>query len=255
MTYPVYPAPAGLFLPNGVLDALSVGVVELEPVYAAHDPATLVRLRYVGANPLAQRLLGLPDPLADALGDSGGQHSALFAFCRDTYWAEGAEAGFFAPGYLAADGTRWQVVAQRHGTRLAVSFTERVARAALAQDPTLATLQPVLAQTPVAIGILRGPEHRFEYVNPAFAQLFANRPLEGLPAAVGLPEASNEGFIAQLDRVYQTGETVYAIEVPMRTAQLHGQPPQQRYFNFTYQAHLLGGHVERLSVFAHDVSE
>ncbi|MGI4865972.1 MAG: PAS domain-containing protein [Janthinobacterium lividum] len=240
--------------------------MQLDPVYAAHDPAVLVRLRCVGANSVAKRLLDLPDPLPDLFGTAEPQETALFAFCRDTFWS--GEAAYFAPGYVAPDGARWQVIAQRHDTQLVVSFTEvraptvpaeSLARAQQAADQQLAqelaVFRQVFAQTPAAICILRGPEYRFEYVNPAFAQLFANRPLEGLPAAVGLPEAIDQGFIALLDRVYTTGETFFGTEVSLTITQPDGQPPKEHYFNFTYQAHLLDGHAERLSVFAYDVTE
>ncbi|MGI4864054.1 MAG: PAS domain-containing protein [Janthinobacterium lividum] len=255
MTYSVRPAPVGIFLPDAVLDALGAGLLQLVPVYADNDPGTLVALTYGGVNAVAQQLLGLPDPPTGAFGTTGPEETALFAFCRDTFWS--GEAGYYAPGYVAADGARWRVVAQRHAAQLVVSFTlERgPAPPALNQEALPTPLHQVFAHTPAAFCILHGPEYRFEYVNPLFAQLFANRPLEGLPAAVGLPAAIGEGVIGLLDRVYTTGEVLYDTEVPLTIAPSDEQPPQERYFHVTYQAHLHEGHAERLSVFATDVTE
>ncbi len=267
MTYSVRPAPAGLFLPDAVLDALGAGLLQLAPVYADNDPGTLVALTYEGVNAVAQRLFGLPDQPTGFFGTTGPQETALFSFCRATFWS--GEAGYFAPGYVAADGARWQVVAQRHAAQLLVSFTQGPAPAtaveallepqpaALAADELVrkeAVLRQVLTQTPVAVCILQGPEHRFEYVNPAFTRLFANRSLVGLPIVVGLPEAVAQGFIARLNHVYATGEPFFDPELALAITQPDGQPTQEQYVNFTCQVHPLAGHPERLSIFAIDVT-
>ena len=146
-----------------------------------------------------------------------------------------------------------ELPAQAAATRLAASYgaLARTQRTARQLTPERDVLHQVLAQTPTPICLLRGPEYLFEYVNPAFAQLFAHRALHDLPAAAVLPEALKQGIIALLDGVYETGETVLEMELPLASPGL----PSPRYFNFLYQAHLEDGHPDCLSLFAYEVTE
>jgi len=50
-------------------------------------------------------------------------------------------------------------------------------------------LREVFAQAPAFLAVLQGPEHRFEFVNPAYMQLVGNREILGRPAAEAIPEA------------------------------------------------------------------
>lgn len=254
-------------MPASLLDTSETGILHLRPLYAQGNPARLVDFAFLRLNPTAQRLLELPEfPTGSFLTLRPGDKAAFSFYCN-TYLA--GEVGRHTLGSLPG----WRALAQRQADHLVVSLTaspaagELPAQAAArraATDGALAraqqasrqltqerdTLRRVLAQTPAAICLLRGPEYRFEYVNPAFAQLFANRALEGLPAAEVLPEALNQGLISLLDRLYETGETLLQAELP-----LGGRPDAPRYFDFTYQAHLEHGHADRLSVFAYDATE
>ena len=116
------------------------------------------------------------------------------------------------------------------------------------------TFFKVFEQTPALIQLLRAPNHRIEYVNPAYQRLFPGRPLVGHDLAVALPELREQGFIALIDRVYQTGETYYGTDVPMPLARPAG-PPETRYFDFTYQAYLEDGQTAGIAVYANDVTE
>jgi PAS domain S-box-containing protein len=270
MPSPKASPPVALAVPADLLDATEIGILHLRPVYAPGTPAKIVDLAYVRLNPAAQRLLRLPAVPKATFRTLHPQAAADFAFYRDTFLAD--TTGTCELGYLGG----WQARARRHGTELAVSLTailpplselpaQAVATRLAASYGALArtqhaaqqltqerdVLHRVLAQTPTPICLLRGLEYRFEYANPAFARLFAHRALEGLPAAEVLPEALNQGFIALLDRVYETGETLLEAELPLASP----QPGSPRYFNFTYQAHLENGHAERLSVFAYEVTE
>jgi signal transduction histidine kinase len=113
----------------------------------------------------------------------------------------------------------------------------------------------ILADTPAAVALLRGPQHRFEYVNTAYQQLFPDRQLTGRPVAEALPETKEAGFLAQLDRVYQTGETFFGTELPMHLALPDGRPVQQVYYTFTYQAYREHDEIAGISIFAFDVTE
>jgi PAS domain S-box-containing protein len=65
----------------------------------------------------------------------------------------------------------------------------------------------LLRQTPAAIAVLRGPEHRFEWVNPGYVRL-VRRPAEALIGKTiveALPEIVDQVFLGLLDEVYKTG--------------------------------------------------
>jgi signal transduction histidine kinase len=113
----------------------------------------------------------------------------------------------------------------------------------------------ILADTPAAVALLRGPQHRFEYVNAAYQQLFPDRQLTGRPVVEALPETKEAGFLAQLNRVYRTGKTFFGQELPMRLEPAGDRPFQQVYYTFTYQAYRENDKIAGVSIFAHDVTE
>ncbi|UYZ58073.1 PAS domain-containing protein [Hymenobacter latericus] len=178
---------------------------------------------------------------------------------------DGGISGLFTVG---TDVTA-QVVARQQVQQLNQELEARVqerAQAALAlQADLLAAAQhqaqqretffQVFEQTPACIALLRGPAHRFEYVNAAYQQLFPGRQLVGLPLAEALPETAAQGFVAWMNNVYQTGQTFYGTEVLLTVEQLGGQPAKDVYFTFTYQAYQENGAVAGISIFAHDVTE
>ena len=113
----------------------------------------------------------------------------------------------------------------------------------------------VFADTPAAICIHQGPEHRYEYANVAYQSLFEDRQLLGSTVAEAVPEAAEAGAIALLDRVYQTGETHFEHEFPLLVRQPNGLPPKQMYFTFTAQAYREQGQIAGISTVAYEVTE
>jgi PAS domain S-box-containing protein len=113
----------------------------------------------------------------------------------------------------------------------------------------------VFEQTPALVALLRAPGHRYEYVNPTYQSFFPGRPLVGLNAAQAVPELQAQGFIALMDRVYQTGETYFGQELPFAPLPTAGQSLRTGYFDFTYQAYRENGEVAGISIFAFDVTE
>jgi signal transduction histidine kinase len=85
--------------------------------------------------------------------------------------------------------------------------------------------------------------------------LFPGRQLVGRDALAAAPELQAQGFIALLDRVYQTGETHFGQQTPFSLAAAPGQAPYTKYFDFTYQAYREDGKVAGVSIFAFDVTE
>ncbi|MCC3160786.1 PAS domain-containing protein [Hymenobacter sp. 15J16-1T3B] len=115
------------------------------------------------------------------------------------------------------------------------------------------TFYNLFMQAPALICILRGPEHRFDFVNPPYQQLFANRQLVGKTVVEALPEVIEQGFVDLLDRVYSTGETFYGNEIMIMLEQPDGSG-QPLYLNFTYQLFSEGGQKAGITVFAYDVT-
>ena len=117
-----------------------------------------------------------------------------------------------------------------------------------------AAFYQVFEQTPALIVLLRGPEHRIDYFNATYQQVFAGRAQRGRRLAEVAPEAEPQGFVALLDRVYETGETHFGVEMPFTAEMPDGQPTKTHYFNFTYQRFEENGQPAGISVFAYDVA-
>jgi signal transduction histidine kinase/CheY-like chemotaxis protein len=117
---------------------------------------------------------------------------------------EGVEAG--ADDYLIKPFSARELLA-RVATHLELA---RVRSAAHAQaDAARQHLHDVFMQAPAVICVLRGPDHRFELVNPpCLATLGRQHPAEVLGERVRdvLPGPAAQQYVAELDRVYQTGE-------------------------------------------------
>ena len=117
------------------------------------------------------------------------------------------------------------------------------------------TYQRLFAQAPAMIAISRGPEHRFEFVNPAYQQLFPHRELLGCTVAEALPEVKEQGIIELLDNVYATGETFHGNELKMQLERDAGGTLHDSYFNFVYQQFREHGQPAGLMVFAFEVTD
>ncbi|WP_324678527.1 PAS domain-containing protein [Hymenobacter sp. GOD-10R] len=115
-------------------------------------------------------------------------------------------------------------------------------------------LYQVFEQTAAVVLLLREPDHRVEYANPTSEHLMGTRLLRGRPLRECLPEAQEQGFLALLDGVYQTGETFIGNELPF-TVQDADQPPRTIYFSFSYQAYREQGRIVGVSGFGYDVTQ
>ena len=68
----------------------------------------------------------------------------------------------------------------------------------------------LLLQAPAAIAVLRGPEHRYEWVNTDYLRMIGRSSEEILGKTVedALPELNNQKYLGLLDQVTRTGEPV-----------------------------------------------
>ncbi len=99
-----------------------------------------------------------------------------------------------------------------------------------------ARLADVFRDAPAFMCALRGPDHVYELVNDRYDQLVGRRNVLGRTVRDALPEVVAQGFVALLDNVYATGETLIGSGVPVLLAQQPDQPPEERYLDLVYQA-------------------
>lgn len=102
--------------------------------------------------------------------------------------------------------------------------------------------------------MLNGPQHVYEYCNPAYLKLIGRDDLQGRRVAEVFPWAVEQGFVALLDRVYQTGEAYSARGAPLNV--LERSSDLQRYLDFVYQpVRDEGGQVTGILVLGSDMTE
>ena len=117
------------------------------------------------------------------------------------------------------------------------------------------TYQHLFMQAPAMIAITRGPEHRYEFVNPQYQQLFPHRQLVGRTVAEAVPEIREQGFIDLLDQVYQTGETFRGNELKVQLERDASGELRDTYFNFVYQQFREDSQPAGLMAFAFEVTD
>jgi len=115
------------------------------------------------------------------------------------------------------------------------------------------SLSSILADAPVAIGILRGEEMTVEFANPALLQLWGkSNDIIGYPLIEALPEIIGQPFPYILKEVYVTGMDHHGNET---LAMLNrGGRLQECYFNFVYTPIREAGTVTGISVVASEVT-
>lgn len=98
-------------------------------------------------------------------------------------------------------------------------------------------LRAMIAQAPVAMCILTGPEHIITVANQLMVELWGKPQGDVMnkPVFEALPDARGQGLEEVMKKVYETGETFYASEAPVSLIR-HGKP-EVVYQNFVYQAY------------------
>lgn len=71
-------------------------------------------------------------------------------------------------------------------------------------------LKETLDQTPLPRCILEGPQHVFSYANKAYKRLVGSDDLQGKKLTDVIPEVEEQGYVAILNKVYNTGESYIA---------------------------------------------
>jgi PAS domain S-box-containing protein len=96
-------------------------------------------------------------------------------------------------------------------------------------------LRQLFEQSPSSIAVLRGPEHRYEMINPGYAQIVGHRNVVGRTVREALPELQGQGFYELLDRVFTTGEPFVGQSVPARLQRTPDGPLEDLFLDFVYQ--------------------
>jgi signal transduction histidine kinase len=97
-----------------------------------------------------------------------------------------------------------------------------------------ARLREIISQAPVAIAVLRGPEHRYEITNELYEELIAFRKVVGLTVREALPELEGQGIYELLDSVYASGEPYVGKELALQIERRSGKV-EETFFTFVYQ--------------------
>jgi signal transduction histidine kinase/DNA-binding NarL/FixJ family response regulator len=117
-------------------------------------------------------------------------------------------------------------------------------------------LREIFHLAPVAIAMLRGPEHVFEFANEKYLAVIGNRPVVGKKVSEALPEIMEQGIGELLDQVYAAGQPYSADSWGVTLNRGPQGAPEAAYFNFVYQPmrdH--DGYVEGIAVIAVEVTE
>jgi PAS domain S-box-containing protein len=119
-------------------------------------------------------------------------------------------------------------------------------------------LYDVFKQLPMPISVLRGPEYRFEFINPLTQQIIGKREILSQPIREALPEYDSQGIFDLLDQVYMTGEPLTVPELRAETLHYEDGPPVpiERYYSVVYQPlRTERGEVDGIIIFNIDRTE
>ena len=197
---------------------------------------------------------------------AGERHTGYYnAVYQSLYAADGPVIGVMSVAAEVTEQVHARQQLQQLNQALEARVEERAQEALALQADALAATQrhlrereefyQVFEQAPVIVALLRGPEHFFHYRNPAFQALFPGRALTGLLYADVMPEIVAAGLMAELDRVYATGQPYYGTALPVVAAPPDGSAAHQRYYDFSYQPYREAGRIVGISIFAYDVTE
>jgi len=144
---------------------------------------------------------------------------------------------------LRAEGARQQRLAYEQAVR---------AQAQAAR----ARLYDLFMQAPVAMTILRGPQHRVEFANPRAFPHRDRADLFGRPLGEVVPEVVAQGVVAMLDQVYTTGTPYVGTEVPIWIDRRGDGVLEEAYYNLVYQpTRSLQGDIDGIWVTSIEVTD
>lgn len=96
-------------------------------------------------------------------------------------------------------------------------------------------LQNLFSQAPTFMAMTSGPEHTFDMVNPEYQKLVGDRQIVGKTLADAMPEVAAQGYLALMDEVFETGQTVRRAAERVMFAWTKDAPFTERFVDFVYQ--------------------
>ncbi len=117
-------------------------------------------------------------------------------------------------------------------------------------------LTTVFQNAPVAIAILRGPAHVYEFANADYLKLVGGREVVGKPIREALPELAGQGIFELLDEVLETRRPFRAPSIRAVLDRSAEGAPDEGFFNLVYQPLLeADGRASGIVVVATEVTE
>ncbi|OUJ69181.1 PAS domain-containing sensor histidine kinase [Hymenobacter crusticola] len=220
-------AQVGLTVAEALPEVVEQGVIELlDRVYETGEP-------YLGRNVMIM----LEQP-------PGPPHQFYYDL---TYLPLRDEQGKMQGQLIFAVEVTEQVRARRQTALLQAQVLAAAQRRAQERQDILR----VFANAPLAVALLREPDHQLDYWNVLFDQYFPGAE-RGVAVEKMLPALATPEVVAQLDRLYQSGATYQSAPTLLPGATLGSAP---RYVLFTYQAYQESGRVAGVALFLQDVTE
>jgi len=266
-----------LFAPTDWLTLLEVSLTAIHlvsPVYGP-DGTDLMDFSLDYVNPTGQRMTELSERPGSTLRTHFPHAVAadIFAYYQRVF-ESGETLGYQANYQTDGLDNCFEFCARRSGGHLLVSFNDTSNQPHSAVEQTLcesqahaqqalaeaqrqrAELQRVLAQAPVAMSLLRGPDLVVEWANAYMGQIWG-RPVEqilGRRHFEALPDLAGQGFEEVLAAVLATGQPYEQQEQPVSIMQ--AQQPYYGYLNITYQPDYgTQGQPTGILIYASDVTE
>ncbi|RCH55133.1 hypothetical protein DJ568_08050 [Mucilaginibacter hurinus] len=149
--------------------------------------------------------------------------------------------------HFNAEGIAWRF----NGTQQDVTDDSKARRQLIESEKNF---RAMILQAPVAMCVLKGPNHIVEVANEHILELW-NKTIEqtlNKPLFEGLPEVKGQGLEELLEGVLKTGEKFAASEHPVFLPR-HGKM-ELFYINFVYAPFLNGQDIEGIIVVATDVT-
>jgi PAS domain S-box-containing protein len=117
-------------------------------------------------------------------------------------------------------------------------------------------LTTIFQHAPVAIAILKGPQHVFEFANDSYLEVAGRTAVIGRTIREVFPELEGQGIYELLDSVYASGQPFMADSLRVRMRRRGAHALDDVYFKFVYQP-MPGpsGEIEGIAVVATDVTD
>jgi hypothetical protein len=96
-------------------------------------------------------------------------------------------------------------------------------------------LAELFQQAPGFVAVLRGADHVFELVNPAYIKLVGRSDLIGRPVRALFPDVEGQGFFELLDKVFASGEAYSSFGAALTLQPSPDSPPRRHLIDFVYQ--------------------